>query len=62
MATNKEKQEAKDFLRNYLVDEAEYDIDEVESWDDYTLIDKYLHYNGIIGWTDDIIFITKILR
>jgi len=60
--TKKEKQEVRDYLRNYLVNEAEYNIEDVESWDDYTLIDRYLNYNGLRGWTDDIIYITKILR
>lgn len=45
----------KDELKDYLVDEAEYDFDEVQQMDEYELIDKYLTWEGIVGFTDDII-------
>lgn len=42
-------------LKNYLVEEAEYSIEDVENMCAYDLIDSYLCWNGIINYTDDII-------
>lgn len=44
-----------EYLKNYLVDEAEYTIEEVEDMDSYDLVNAYLRWNGIINYTDDII-------
>ena len=44
-----------EYLKNYLVDEAEYTIEEVEDMDSYDLVNAYLCWNGIINYTDDII-------
>ena len=46
-------------LQDFLIDEAEYDEEDVLSWDAYELIDRWLRYEGIIGWTDDIISTVK---
>lgn len=42
-------------LIKFLVEEAEYQQCVVEQWDNFTLIDKYLQYEGICGFTGDII-------
>lgn len=42
-------------LKEYLIDEAEYDASYVEDLSSYELFDHYLRYIGIIGFTDDII-------
>lgn len=42
-------------LIKFLVEEAEYPQFVVEQWDNFTLIDKYLQYEGICGFTGDII-------
>jgi hypothetical protein len=42
-------------IKNFLIEEAELDPKEVEDMDAYTLLDEYLQYEGIIGYTDDII-------
>lgn len=46
-------------LKNYLVDEAEYSQEEVDQMSPFELIDAWLVYNGIIGFTQDIIDLTK---
>lgn len=45
----------KDELQDYLIEEAEYDEEYVLQMTDYDLVDCYLKYNGLIGWTDDIL-------
>ncbi len=45
----------KEELQEYLVDEAEYRQEDVEGMSEYELVDNYLSYNGIIGFTDDIL-------
>lgn len=45
----------KDELKQYLVDEAEYTESQVEEMDNTELLDAWLRYNGIVGYTDDII-------
>lgn len=52
----------KDNLINYLINEAEYSIDDVMRMGDYELLDAYLTYNGIIGFTDDIVDVIKALN
>ena len=42
-------------LKSYLIDEAEYEAESVESMTKSELLDAYLHYEGIIGYTWDII-------
>lgn len=51
----------KKMLQDFLINEAEYDEEDVLSWDAYELIDRWLRYEGIIGWTDDIISTVKSL-
>lgn len=41
-------------IKDYLIDEAEYDPSDVETMSDYLLFDSILSFNGIIGFTDDI--------
>ena len=45
----------KEELKEYLVDEAEFSEEEVDNMSDYELFDSYLKWNGIIGWTYDIV-------
>lgn len=51
----------KNQLQDYLIYEAEYDEEEVLNMDAYELIDKWLRYEGLIGWTDCIISTVKSL-
>lgn len=41
-------------LRAYLVDEAEYSEEDVNSMTDYEMLDAWLMYNGIIGYTEEL--------
>ena len=43
-----------DELKSYLVDEAEYQAESVESMTKSELLDAYLQYEGICGYTGDI--------
>ena len=45
-----EKQE----LKNYLIDECGYTQSRVDNMSATDMLDRYLRYNGIIGFTDDI--------
>lgn len=45
----------KDELKEYLVVSAEYTESEVEQMTDFKLVDAYLEYNGIVGYTNDIV-------
>lgn len=45
----------KEELKKYLIEEAEYKEARVNDMDAYELFDKYLQWNGIIGYTEDII-------
>lgn len=49
-------------LKEYLVDEAEYSVQYVENMTDYELFDAWLKWNGIIGYTDDIIDVVDNLK
>lgn len=51
----------KEQLKCYLTEEAEYTQQEVDNMDDYQLLDAYLTWNGIIGYTEDIIDVVKAL-
>lgn len=50
-----------DELKSYLVDEAEYEAESVESMTKSELLDAYLKYEGIIGYTSDILDIVENL-
>lgn len=49
----------KDELKDYLVYEAEYTAAEVEIMTDFELVDAYLTWNGILGFTEDIIDVVR---
>lgn len=42
-------------LKNYLIEEAEYSQAQVDAMDAQDMIDAYLIYEGLIGWTSTII-------
>ena len=42
-------------LKNYLIEEADYDITQLNNMTREELFDAYLTWNGIIGYTQDII-------
>lgn len=46
-------------LKNYLVDEAEYSLEEVNEMTDFELVDNWLAWQGIVDWTEDIIEVIK---
>lgn len=50
-----------DELKSYLIDEAEYEAESVESMTKSELLDAYLRYEGIIGYTSDILDIIENL-
>ena len=39
--------------------ESEYTIEELSKMDDYELFDTYMKWNGIIGYTSDILEVLK---
>lgn len=45
----------KEELKQYLIDESEYSEREVDGMTDLEMVDAYLTWNGIIGYTSDII-------
>lgn len=45
----------KEELKEYLVEEAEYSQEEVDNMSNYELVDNYLIYEGIIGYTQGIL-------
>lgn len=45
----------KDDIISVLIDDAEYDEQEVMEMSNYELIDAWLTWEGIIGYTEDII-------
>lgn len=45
----------KEELKEYLIVEAEYTQEEVDNMSDRDLFDKYLIYEGVVGFTSDII-------
>lgn len=49
----------KDELKDYLVCEAKHTDAEVESMTDFELVDAYLTWNGIIGYTEDIVDVVR---
>ena len=42
-------------LKEILVEDYEFDKADVETMGDYQLVDAWLRYNGIIGYTYDIL-------
>lgn len=46
-------------LKRYLVREAEMDKEDVECMTPFELVKAYLHWNGIIGYTDDILDVVE---
>ena len=47
-------------LKEYLIDEAEYDADYVDSLSQLELVDTYLQYNGVCNFTEDILNLVKV--
>lgn len=52
----------KEDLKDYLVYEAEYSEERVNDMSDFELFDVWLRYNGIIGYTYDIVDLVKCLN
>lgn len=48
-------------LRAYLVNEAEYSEEDVNSMTDYEMLDAWLIYNGIIDYTEELIDVLSAL-
>lgn len=46
-------------LKEYLVNEAEYSEETVNNMDGWDLLDAWLSYNGIIGYTSDVISVVE---
>ena len=46
-------------LQDYLIEEAEYNEERVKRMSKYQLVDAYLKYNGIIGYTRDILEVVE---
>lgn len=44
-------------LKEILVEEYEFDKADVETMDEYKLVDSWLRYNGIINYTYDILYV-----
>ena len=53
---------SKEDYKDYLVYEAEYSEEMVNKMSDYDILDAWLRYNGIIGYTDDIIDVVNCLN
>ena len=47
-------------LKEYLIDEAEYDADYVESLSRLGLVDTDLQYNGVCNFTEDSLNLVKV--
>lgn len=47
--------EGKTSLKEYLIEEAEYEPEYIEDLSDKDLLDHYLQYIGVVGFTSDII-------
>lgn len=48
-------------LRAYLADEAEYSEEDINSMTDYEMLDAWLIYNGIVGYTEELIDVLSAL-
>ena len=44
-----------DELKSELIDYCEFTEEEVDAMSRYEMFDEWLQYNGIVGYTDDII-------
>lgn len=44
-----------DELKSELIDYCEFTEEDVDAMSRYEMVDEWLKYNGIIGYTDDII-------
>lgn len=42
-------------LKTHLIEEAEYAPEKVENMSSYQLVEAWLHWEGVIGYTHDII-------
>lgn len=51
---------SKQELNQYLIEECEYSEEDVKNMDAYDKIDAWLKYNGIIGFTSDIIQLVRV--
>ena len=47
-------------LKEYLIDEAEYDAEYVENLSPFGLVDAYLKYNGFYNFTEDFLNLIKV--
>lgn len=46
-------------LKTYLIEEAEYNEEEVENMTAYELVDAYFTYEGVIGFTYDLLSVVE---
>lgn len=49
----------KEELRDYLVSEAEWEVEEVENLTSRELVKAWLEWNAIFGYTDDILEVVE---
>lgn len=49
----------KEKLKAYLIEEADYTEDCVDAMDAYDMLNAWLEWNGIIGWTSDIMDVVE---
>lgn len=49
----------KDEIKNFLVDECEYSIDQVECMSNAELVDAWLRWEGLVGFTDEILRVVQ---
>ena len=49
----------KEEIKNYLINEAEYAEEVVEQMVPFQLVDAYLNYKGIYGYTEDIVDVVR---
>ena len=48
-------------LKAYLVEEAEYSKEDISYMTDYEMLDAWLIYNGIVGYTEELINVLSAL-
>ncbi len=48
----------KDEIKGYLIDNTDYTEEEVEQMTPFQLVDAYISYNGVIGFTEDFVDVT----
>lgn len=48
-------------LKAYLVEEAEYSKEDISYMTDYEMLDAWLIYNGIVGYTEELIDVLSAL-